>query len=234
MEEAKSLKDIILVSITGTKDRHWQNKIKEINKFNIEKAALFLERFHEKQIQEIYKALLRSEIKEIPLVHIKDETKKEELDFLSKKFNSTYFTIHESGFDSLKNWKGYYKKLYLEMDTNNFISQLVEVKRIGGFCVDLSHFKVQLNKWSQEFEYVLKRRRTAHYFDCNHLNGYSAEKNDDLHTVKNLKDFDYLKTLPKFVFGDVIAIEVDNSISEQLEFKKYLSEFLGNFLRNEI
>ena len=234
MEEVKSLEDKILVSITGTKDLHWQNKIKEINKFGIEKVGLFLERFHEKQIQEIYKALLSSRIKEIPLVHIKDETKKEELDFLSKKFNSTYFTIHESGFDSLKIWKRFYRKLYLEMDTNNFISQLVEVKKIGGFCIDLSHFKVELNKWSQEFEYILKRRHTTHYFDCNHLNGYSVKDNDDLHTVKSLQDFDYLRTLPKFVFGDIIALEVENSISEQLEFKKYLSKFLGNFLKNEI
>jgi hypothetical protein len=221
----------ILVSITGMKDRQWQNKLKEIKRFNIEKVALFLERFNEKQIQEIYRALSNSKIKEIPLVHIKDDTKKEELEFLSKKFNSTYFTIHESGFDSLKNWKGFYRKLYLEMDTNNFISQLVEVKKIGGFCVDLSHFKVQLNKWSQEFEYILKRRHTTHYFDCNHLNGYDPQNNDDLHTVSGLKDFDYLKTLPKFLFGDVIALEVENSISEQLEFKKYLLEFLGDFLK---
>ena len=234
MKEIKGLEEKILVGITGTKDRHWQNKIKEINKFNIEKVALFLERFHEKQIQEIYKALLNSKIKEIPLVHIKDETKKEEVDFLSSKFNSAYFTIHESCFDSLKNWKGYYKKLYLEMDVNNFVSQSVEVNKIGGFCIDLSHFKVQLNKWSKEFEYILKRRHTAHYFDCNHLNGYSAENNDDLHTIRNLKDFDYLRSLPKFVFGDIIALEVENSISEQLKFKKYLSEFLGNFLENEI
>jgi hypothetical protein len=234
MKDINGFPEKILVGITGTKDRHWQKKIKEIDKFNIEKVALFLERFHEKQIQEIYKALLNSKIKEIPLVHIKDETKKEELDFLSKKFNSTYFTIHESGFDSLKNWGGYYRKLYLEMDVNNFVSQSVEVRKIGGFCIDLSHFKVQLNKWSREFEYILKRRHIAHYFDCNHLNGYSAEDNDDLHTVKNSKDFNYLTSLPKFVFGDVIALEVENSISEQLEFKKYLSEFLSNFLKDEI
>ena len=60
------------------------------------------------------------------------------------------------------------------------------------------------------------------------------EDNDDLHTVRNLKDFDYLKSLPKFLFGNIIALEVENSISEQLEFKKYLSEFLNNFLKDEI
>jgi hypothetical protein len=229
MAKEEEISERILVSITGTKDRHWQNKIKEINKFNIERVALFLERFNEKQIQEIYEALLSSKIKEIPLVHIKDETKKEELDFLSKRFNSNYFTIHESGFDYLKNWECFYQNLYLELDTNNFISQLVEVDKIGGFCIDLSHFKVQLNKWSKEFDYILERRKSAHYFDCNHLNGYDPQNNDDLHTIRNLKDFDYLKTLPKFLYGDVVALEVENSISEQLEFKKYLSEFLKGF-----
>ena len=234
MKEIKGFEEKILVSITGTKDRHWQNKIKEIDKLNIEKVALFLECFNQHQIQEIYKALLSSKIKEIPLVHIKNRTKKEELNFLSKKFNSSYFTIHESGFYFLKDWRGYHKNLYLEMDANNFIFQSVEVNKIGGFCVDLSHFKVQLNKWSSEFEYILKRRHTAHFFNCNHLNGYSAKDNYDLHTIRSLKDFDYLKSLPKFLFGDIIALEVENSISEQLEFKKYLSEFLGNFLKDEI
>ena len=43
----------------------------------------------------------------------------------------------------------------------------------------------------------------------------------------SLKDFDYLTTLPKYVFSDIIALEVDNSIKEQLKFKEYLDKLLA-------
>jgi len=42
----------------------------------------------------------------------------------------------------------------------------------------------------------------------------------------NLKNFDYLKTLPKFVFGECITLEMFNPIKEQLEFKKYIAQLL--------
>jgi len=219
----------ILIGITGTKERDWKNKLEEIDRFKINRVSLFLESFKKTQREKIYSALLNSKIKEIPLVHIRNDMEKEELVFLKKNFNSFYFTIHESGFKLIEKWKGFYKDLYLEMNMDSYISQLVEVEKIGGFCIDLSHFKVEMVKFSKEFAYIFERRKTSHYFDCNHLNGYCPKKNDDLHFIKSLKDFDYLKTLPKFIFGDIIALEVYNSISQQLEFKKYLSKLLNKF-----
>ena len=43
-----------------------------------------------------------------------------------------------------------------------------------------------------------------------------------------MKDFEYLKTLPDFVFSKVIALEVYNSIKEQLEFKKQIIKLLNS------
>ena len=126
----------------------------------------------------------------------------------------------------LKKWKGRYKELYLEMNKDNKISKNVDVSKIGGFCVDLSHFKAAEEIWSKEFIYTIKRKNSK-YFKCNHLNGYSYKKNTDLHTVKSLKEFDYLLTLPKFLFGNAIAIETYNSIKQQLKFKAYLTKLLN-------
>jgi len=227
MSRQKTISDRILVGITGYKDIHWKNKLKEIKRFKISKVALFLERFNEKQRKEIYKALLNSKIKEIPLVHVRNDMKKEELVFLAENFGSKYLTIHESSFSFLRKWKGFSKHLFLEMDVNSFISQSVNVDKIGGFCIDLSHFRIGIEKRSKEFEYVLKRKHIRRYFACNHLNGYSPKKKFlDVHFIKSLKDFDYLKTLPKFLFGRIIALETDNSIAEQLKFKEYLSKLL--------
>ncbi|MBD3359594.1 MAG: hypothetical protein GF365_02705 [Candidatus Buchananbacteria bacterium] len=223
-----NFKNRILVSITGSTDKDWQDKLQEIKKNKITKIALFLEIFSQKsQRQKICQALVNSCVKEIPLVHIRDDMDKDELRFLAENFKTNCFTIHESHFKNLKKWHGYYKKLYLEMNYDNFINRLVDVNKIGGFCVDLSHFKAAEEKWSKEFVYVLKRRNLDKLFKCNHLNGYDYKKNIDLHTVKNLKEFDYLQSLPEFVFGDYIGIEVFNSIKDQLKFKEYLVAFLN-------
>ena len=221
----------ILVGITGYRDRDWKSKIKEIDKFKLAKVSLFLERFKKGQRKEIYSGLLDSKIKKIPLVHIRHDMDKEELKFLAENFGSKYFTIHEDGFRIMERWKGFYKDLYLEMNYDGFVPDSVEVARIGGFCIDLSHFKAAAAKWSDDFDYVFERRKTSHYFDCNHLNGYDPKKKIDMHVVKSLKDFEYLKTLPKFLFGDIIGIEVDNSIADQLRFKKYLVKLLNKMFK---
>lgn len=223
----------ILVSITGKTDKEWQDKLQETNKLGIKQVALFLEFYDKEQKQEIYKALLKSSITSIPLVHLRHDMEKSELLFLKKNFKTKYFTIHEINFqhnDILK-WKGFYKNLTLEMNYDNFVSGKVKVKNIDGFCVDLAHFKAGMERLNHDFDYVYKRRNITKYFDCNHLNGFDPATNKDMHTIYNLKDFDYLKTLPNFVFGKVIALETFNSIKEQLEFKKYLIQLLSEKLK---
>lgn len=226
-----SLYNRILVGITGSKEDDWKSKLEEISRFKIYEAALFLEKFTRPQRQKIYKALLASDIKKIPLVHIRNDMEKGELDFLAENFSPSYFTIHESSFRILGKWKGFYKQLFLEMNADNRIPKPVDVSKVGGFCVDLSHFKKSEVSKTREFYYITRRNDVSRYFACNHLNGYSYERNADMHFVEGLKDFDYLKTLPKFLFGNVIALETDNSISEQLKFKRHLEDLLKPLLR---
>ena len=51
-------------------------------------------------------------------------------------------------------------------------------------------------------------------------------KKRDLHFVNNLKEFDYLKELPRKIFSKVIALELENSIKEQLKFKDYIVKLM--------
>lgn len=205
----------------------------EIAKFKITEVSLFLEKLPYSQRKKVYQSLLESKIKSVPLVHLRHDMSKEEIEFLVKNYQTKFLTIHEISFNHLKQWQGYYPSLFLEMNFDNRISSKVEVEKIGGFCVDLSHFKTAEVKSSREFAYTLKRKGSTILFRCNHLNGYSPVENTDLHTIVSLKDFDYLTTLPKFLFSNVIALEVDNSIADQLKFKKYLSKMLNNYFQND-
>lgn len=215
----------LLVGLTGWTDKHWQDKIREIKNFKLKEVAIFFEQFTKTKRLEIHNALLKTSIKEIPLVHSRDDMTKAEMLFLMKKYKTKYFTIHENHFNNLPDWYGYYKNLYLEMNYDNYVAKNVRVEKIGGFCIDFAHFKVEEEKWSKEFEYIIKYEKSK-YFACNHLSGYSQKKNLDLHAVRSEHDFDYLKALPQFIFGQVMAIEIYNSIKEQLKYQKYLKKII--------
>ncbi len=221
------MKSNILVSITGRTEQEWRDKLQEIQSRNITECALFLELYEKAERQKIYDAVLQSPIKKIPLVHIRHDMTKDELAWLQKNYKTKYFTCHEENFarHDVEHWKGFYKDIYLEMNFDNFVSRAVSVEKIGGFCIDLAHFKVGLEKLSKDFGYVFDHKDKK-LFACNHVNGYDQEKNMDMHTIHNLADFDYLKTLPNFVFGKTIALETFNPIKEQLEFKKYITGLL--------
>ena len=215
----------ILLSITGGRRIDWQRKIVELRDFKIKKAALFVTRYEKHERLELYSALLGTGIK-ITFCHIRGDVSEEELQFLINEFECRHFNIHEAGFKFLKKWKGDFKHLYLEMNYDNHVNSNVDVNRIGGFCIDLSHFMAGKERKTKDYEYIMKRKDVHRYFKFNHLNGYSYCKKKDLHTIRSLKDFDYLKEIPKFLFGRYIALEVNNSIKEQIKFRDYILKLL--------
>jgi hypothetical protein len=223
-----SKKDKIIISITGSRKKHWKNKLFEIEDHSIRKVALFLEIFTKNQRKEIYSALMNSNLKEIPFVHARNDMELKEFNFLTKNFNTKFFNIHEGSFKYLDKWEGIYNKLLLELDYNNNIPKQVDLNRIKGFCIDTSHFMAAKERGVKEYFYIMKHKKNKKLFIANHINGYSYFWKKDLHKPKKLKDFDYLKTLPKFLFGKYIAIEVFNPIKEQLKFKEYIYDLIKN------
>jgi hypothetical protein len=222
----------IYPSITGETGEKWRNKLNEINELKLEEVAVFLSWFDKRERSYFYKFLLKSSIKKIPLVHLRDDTDDSDIEFFTENFGTEYFNIHESFFRVLNQWKDYRDKLYLELNYNNEIPKDVDIKKIGGFCIDFSHLKSAIARGTKEAYYILSRKNKIKFI-CNHVNGYDFTERSCKHTITGLKDFDYLTTLPKYVFGEVIALEVYNTIKEQLEFKKYLIKLLNNYFENE-
>ncbi|MFA5355515.1 MAG: hypothetical protein WC302_02200 [Candidatus Paceibacterota bacterium] len=222
-----SFRDKVFPSITGEGSLDWSRKLKEINSLEIKQICIFLSRFDKKERSNLYRLLLKSKIKEIPFVHLRDDMEAKELDFFINNYNTRFFNAHEDSFLQ-DEWKDYRDKIYLEMDYNNKIEKAVEVKRAAGFCVDLAHFRASVARGTKEASYTYLKRKGMR-FGCNHIGGYDPAKMDDKHRITGLKDFNYLITLPKFLFGEVLAIEADNSIKEQLEFKEYIIKILNDY-----
>lgn len=224
--EHRDFSERIFLSLTGHLAADWRAKMDEINDLGLETIALFLEYFERSERHKIYETLEKSPVKNIPLIHIKGDMAKDELKYLCELYKYPYLTIHEEYFGHLEKWEGFYQNLYLELNYDNSLARNIDIDRIGGFCVDLSHFKTAEEKWSKEFNYILSKQSKKDIFRCNHLNGYSYKDNKDVHTISSLEEFEYLKTLPDFIFGDVIAIEVFNSLRDQTAYRKYIIDLL--------
>ena len=210
------------------KKDHWKKQLKEINQLNITEVALFPTTLNPNQRKILYQELEKSSLKEIKLVHLRGEdfTKKEIL-YFQKRWKTKLFNCHEEYFDQLyKKFPKFRKNILLELDYDNRIENKLPPNKMGGFCLDLAHLKVAKSNQSLEWSYVQKHLKDTK-FQANHLNGYSQTKNQDLHFITNLSQFNYLKELPKQVIGKVIALELENSIKTQLKIKKHLIKLLN-------
>lgn len=216
----------IIVSITGKNAKECINKINEAIKFKLPEVALFLERLKLSDRQRVYDSLKKSNIRSIPLVHLRADMTRDEVKMLFLRYKVKCFTIHEDHFKIIKNWRGFYKKLYLEMSTDDYVAPNVKVEKIGGFCVDLAHYRKQAILNNNDYKYVYKYRNNKKLFICNHLSGYDPKANQDMHLVQSKKDFLYLRDLPDFIFGKLIAFEIDNSIEEQLNYNDFIKSLI--------
>lgn len=221
-------KNRIFISVTGEKHADMQSKFETINSLKIKEAALFWECHSFKKREHLYPLLLKSSLRKVPFLHIREDVTQDEIKFFRERYQTVYFNIHEDHFKLLLNWKNYWKYLYLEMNFDGEIAKDVKVRRIGGFCVDLAHFKSAIARGTREAHYVISNKDKIS-FSCNHLGGYDELLLKDMHYADSLRRFDYLTTLPKFVFGRVIALEIDNSIEEQLIFREYIVRKLNEY-----
>jgi len=217
----------IYPSITTGPKQSWQHKIWECDRLGVTEVSVFPTFLKITERKKLYAALQKSSIKYIPHVHIRDDFELWEFEFFYNNYGTRCFNFHEHSFDDLYKWPGFAKYIYLEYNKDNFISDLVKVNKIAGLCIDLSHLWSAKYKHFKEFDKTnqdLKKYKVG----CNHLNGYSYRYKRDIHFVTNTKQLDYLKEVPKKYFSNIISLEMQNSITEQLEYKRYVVSILNN------
>lgn len=214
-------------TITSNYRFGWLAKIKEVRDLNLREVCVFPETLLITERKKLYAELVKSPIKKVPLVHIRDDFQKWELEFFSKRYQTRHFNIHERSFDNIKRgqWRGFQKYLYLEYNYDNRIVEEVNVGKIGGLCLDLAHFWSAKNRAAKEF-FRIQMEAKKHKIGANHLSGYDKNRKRDRHTITSLSLFDYLKKVPRRYFSKIIAIEVYNPIREQLKFKRYIENII--------
>ncbi len=213
----------VYVSLTGYDYMTFERKFKELKKFKITECCVFLSALSHRHHKYVFENLLKSNIKYIPLVHINDETTKAEIEFFKKNFKTKYFNIHGRSLNDLDKYGEYTKNILLETHPEVKFNEVLFLKT-GGFCIDVAHFWRAKEIQSKDYFQVLKFKDQK-LFKCNHLSGYKKGWGD-LHDIKTVKDYEYLKEVPKFVFGDILAIEVMDTINTQLKIKSFIEKIL--------
>lgn len=223
----------IFPTITTT-DGNWKEKIKEAEELGIVELAVFPTGINKEERQELYSFLIRSKIKRIPFVHLRSDMDLSEIEFFIKKYNTQIFNTHSNKeYPIPQEWIKYASVIAMENTHSCYLDE-AETKRFAGICLDFAHMEndrmTDLNKFYKNCELMRKMP-----IKCNHISAikkkFKVEDNDDRlrydsHRYEELSEFDYLKKYSVNVFSEYCALELENTITEQLKAKEYILKIL--------
>jgi hypothetical protein len=235
-------KKILLGLTTITKDE-WKNKVKEIDELGINELALFPTCLNFNERKELYELLSRTRLVSIPHVHIREEDfTNDELQFLIDKYQTKVFNIHANSRESstaiIKKHQAYLNLFFVE-NLHELTENFEEVvKQIGGLCLDLAHWEdygyIRKYKGYEKLGKLAKKYKIG----VNHISAIKSELvlfhekasgkdyyDYSSHLLGNLNELDYVKKYKDYL-ADIISIELENSLKEQIQAKKYLEKIL--------
>lgn len=226
------MKPIFYPTITAISSGHFE-KLEEAQKLKINKLCVFFSPLNQEKRKEFYQALEESIIKEIPFAHIRGDFLKEEIIYLKKKFKTKIFNFHSDNQHKIFYDYGKLKKeIYIENNMTKIKES--EITDYAGICLDVSHLendRLINNDRYLYFKNLLKLMNCS----CGHASAVkkvinycevAEEKRYDNHIFEKLSDFDYLLRYKK-ILPPIIAIEVENPLSQQLEAIKYINKKLN-------
>ncbi len=224
----------ILLSITTTRGSNWREKIIEAKKLGITEVAFFLTCLNAPHRQEFYRLAKAAGIKKAPFVHLRSDMSPTEIDYLIKEFGAKYFNIHSQKDHQLTHDLTKYRaKIYME---NNLDPIADEARDWAGVCLDVSHYEDKrlrkIKTLRQDVTKALRRYKVGAwhlnaiaaqpFYDKNGIHGY------DCHHFTELKEFNYCLKYKKYLPQHYIALELENTLAEQLQAKAYLTKLLRN------
>jgi len=229
----------ILPTITTTPGSDWRKKIREINELKIKEIALFLTAIGKKDRSELYALLKESSVTKIPFVHLRSDMDIFELDYFVENYGTKVFNFHTAAeFPFINDWQKYRDIIYIENVYYPFNEE--EIQNFAGLCLDFSHMENDRISDKIKFEFNVKIFE-KYPIGCGHISAIKKEtwcdKDDrydknidrhDFHKLDDLSELDYLKNYPRKYFAPYLAIELENSIKEQLRAKEYIENIINN------
>lgn len=220
-------------TLSWLKQNNWRDKVKEIDRLGLKNVAVFVTTILFEERQELYGLLEKTGLEAVPFVHIKSDMRPEEMEYFIRRWKTGVFNHHLlSEFPLENDLRKFYSKIYLENTLLPFSQK--EFEGFAGICLDFSHLEDTRRSATSLFEnwmtFLLK-----YPLGCGHISAVGKTKWFDKrsgfgrfsqHYFTKLSDFDYLQNYPKELFPEILAIELENSLEEQLKAKEYIEKIL--------
>lgn len=229
----------ILPALTSIIPNLWREKVQEINSLGLSEVAVFPTCLAYNERQELYGLLEKTCLKQIPFMHLREEDMPEaELDYLVERWNLQKCNVHPREAILRETYLSKYRSIIYVENSADFLEEKY-LKGFAGLCIDFSHLENDRRLDIECYDQVIHLAK-RYSVGCGHASAVydklierrldgSPEKREryDGHYAETEKCFDYLKTYSKDLLPPVLAIEVENSLVEQLGFKKYIQEMLN-------
>ena len=233
---------LILPSVTtlGSTTSSWRDKIAEIEPLGLKEIGLFLTGLTTEERIECY-AMLREVHRyhefTIPFVHAVAAMSEEEYRFLIDGFGAEVFNLHPlSEFplehalsDELRS------KIYIENSHSDHALTQADIDGFAGICLDVSHLEeTRLNdiKAYREMELMLATNKIG----ANHISAVwykttmigAGKRRYSQHIVRTSRDLTYLKGYSENFFAKFCALELENSLAEQVKLIPVVEQLLND------
>lgn len=231
---------MILPSITTLNlcNSSWHSKILEVEELQIRHVALFVTGLSNEERAlcfEKLQALRRKHDFSIPFVHAVSRMKEEEYLFLMDNFGTDFFNLHPlKQFPLTEKLSTKVREhICIENASSSTVLEESDLEGFAGICLDISHLE-DTRRVNPVVFLQMEKFLSTHRICANHISGSSQVPEFDnngtpqfsRHLASGVKDFDYLSRYPETYFSSYCAIEVENSLREQLTFVAYIESML--------
>ena len=211
---------------------NWRDKLSETKELKLEEISIFPTCLNLAERKELYELLKETKIKRIPFVHLRSDMDLWELDYLIKNYGTRVFNTHTAREYPLNaGWTKHKDIIHIENTYEPLDEQ--EIKRFAGICLDFSHLENNKNFRPEIYQHNIKMIEKYGCY-CNHIGPAKSfpflnkkanrEETKHPHLLDDLSELDYLRKYTKY-FSPFMALEMENSIKEQLKAREYLQSF---------
>lgn len=218
-------------SLTG---HTWRDKITEIEQLGLKQVGLFLTGLSEVERYECFcelEFLASHHLFSIPFVHAVSTMKEDEYRFLVDTFDTEWFNLHPMWEYPLKYPLSdeIRSRILIENSQFEFALRTQDVEGFAGLCLDLSHLEDSRRSRPEVFDANVGLSHTASV-TANHISAVIKTPRKvqanllaySSHTASEPEDFSYLSGLPSITVAPLCALELENSLAEQVALMPFI------------
>ncbi len=222
----------------------WRSKISEISPLGLREVALFVTGISPQEREDCYSALLKARKEHqfsIPFVHAVASMREDEFWFLRDSFGTEAFNLHPLWDFSLEHPLSDRVREMIFIENCSSRRQLAEddLEGFAGLCVDLSHLAESYTVNTEAFGATVSLAESF-AVGANHISAVQIrhEANGHLtpvisaHIASCPDDFLYLAALPPHCCSSLCAIELENSLAEQMHYLPTITSLLAKSMRS--